>query len=186
MASILKPVHKRRAGDRTRILSMRTPQVLAQIWKHLGPNWIAFRLGYAARLRTGLLERSLPVMRWDDQPLGGMLRKDFSADEYFEYRRTSAPTFFFSGADRPRFKTLFARWDSDVSRAVTESEELFNGWVRMFGGLPVQAGSPPDWHRNPLTGERAEENAHWTQVDEFDRGDIRVIWELSRFGWAFA
>src|SRR5215510_7087918 len=134
MAGILKLVHKRRAGDRTRMLSMRTPQVLAQIWKHLGPDWIAFRLGYAARLRAGLLERSLPAMRWDDQPLGGMLRRDFAGDEeYFEYRRTSAPTFFFSSADRPRFKTLFARWDSDVSRAVAESEELSNGWVRMFG-----------------------------------------------------
>jgi len=38
---------------------------------------------------------------------------------------------------------------------------------------------------NPMTGRRARADVHWTRVPEFSSGDIKALWEPSRFGWAF-
>ncbi len=38
---------------------------------------------------------------------------------------------------------------------------------------------------NPLTGRRIVADKHWTEVEEQAAGDIKGIWELSRFNLAF-
>jgi asparagine synthase (glutamine-hydrolysing) len=45
----------------------------------------------------------------------------------------------------------------------------------------MEAGFPPYWHRNPLTGEEAPSDRHWANIDDFSFGDIKLIWEASRF-----
>ncbi len=32
-------------------------QQLQQLWQHMGPEWLAYRLSYATRIRTGALRR---------------------------------------------------------------------------------------------------------------------------------
>ncbi|HEY8572883.1 heparinase II/III-family protein [Phenylobacterium sp.] len=47
----------------------------------------------------------------------------------------------------------------------------------------------PDWHVNPLTGQRVPDSARpWWAIPDFDPavGDIKGIWELSRFDWVLA
>jgi Heparinase II/III-like protein/Heparinase II/III N-terminus len=62
--------------------------------------------------------------------------------------------------------------------------------VRYFGfhPLPVMDG-PPDWHLNPMTGVwvNAPERPWWT-IPDFDVavGDIKTVWEASRFDWVLA
>ncbi|MCO7565658.1 heparinase II/III-family protein [Pseudomonas sp. S 311-6] len=62
--------------------------------------------------------------------------------------------------------------------------------VRYFGLWPVAVGeAPPDWHLNPLTGVRVPDpEREWWRIADFDRavGDIKCIWEASRFDWALA
>jgi hypothetical protein len=59
-----------------------------------------------------------------------------------------------------------------------------------FGWLtPLDDGRPPDWHRNVLTGMRFERtDAAWWKIPDFDAsaGDIKGIWEASRFDWVVA
>ncbi|OLC69683.1 MAG: heparinase [Gemmatimonadetes bacterium 13_1_40CM_4_69_8] len=55
-------------------------------------------------------------------------------------------------------------------------------WLR-----PALDGGPPDWHRNPLDGTRASgTDRPWWVIPDFDpaAGDIKAIWEASRFDWA--
>ncbi|MCJ8191964.1 heparinase II/III domain-containing protein [Sphingomicrobium aestuariivivum] len=49
-------------------------------------------------------------------------------------------------------------------------------------------GAPPDWHRSYETGEHASADAPWHQLPDFDPalGDIKAVWEASRFDWAIA
>jgi len=45
---------------------------------------------------------------------------------------------------------------------------------------------PPDWFQNPISGRRSDQiHKHWSEVIEFSdaSGDIKVLWELSRFNW---
>ena len=49
--------------------------------------------------------------------------------------------------------------------------------------------SIPQWHRNPLTGVDVKNaNLDWWLIPDFDPvvGDIKIIWEVSRFDWVLA
>jgi hypothetical protein len=60
--------------------------------------------------------------------------------------------------------------------------------ISLFGWVPLPlTGEPPDWHRNVLTGKRAgNAQLDWWLIPDFDEavGDIKGIWEPSRFAWA--
>jgi len=64
------------------------------------------------------------------------------------------------------------------------------GEVRYYGLWPVAVGeAPPDWHMNPLSGVRVPEpEREWWRIADFDPavGDIKSIWEASRFDWTLA
>lgn len=59
-----------------------------------------------------------------------------------------------------------------------------------FGFHPVMLGNaPPDWHTNPLSGVRVENPLRpWWQIGDFEPqiGDIKALWEPSRFDWVLA
>ena len=67
------------------------------------------------------------------------------------------------------------RWDSEAL------------W---FGRWPVALdANPPDWHRNPLGGQRVPApERNWWEIADFDPalGDIKPVWEASRFDWVLA
>jgi hypothetical protein len=57
---------------------------------------------------------------------------------------------------------------------------------RPFGWLPAPELGIPDWHQNVLTGARADRvESPWWRIPDFDPvvGDIKGIWEASRFDW---
>ena len=80
--------------------------------------------------------------------------------------------------------------DSDASYA-EEHQRRLSGWQRkdsdtVFGHIDLSFESPPNWHISVLTHkEVATKNAHWTQLSDFglNVGDIKGVWEPSRFGW---
>lgn len=61
------------------------------------------------------------------------------------------------------------------------------GRLLLFGVHPYATGDAvPDWFRNPLTGERfPHPERPWYAISDFDEGvgDIKAVWELSRFDW---
>lgn len=58
-----------------------------------------------------------------------------------------------------------------------------------FGYHRFPSTGAPDWHANPFRpGARAEKRAHWSHIPDFDAavGDIKAVWEASRFDWLIA
>jgi hypothetical protein len=54
--------------------------------------------------------------------------------------------------------------------------------------VPVSARAP-DWHANPISGKRVAAHAsNWWEIADFDPavGDIKLVWEASRFDWVLA
>jgi asparagine synthase (glutamine-hydrolysing) len=154
----------------------------------MGPEWLAYRLSYATRIRTGALRRKMPATAWNDQPLKQFLKDQSLAEpqSYLEYRRTQAPGFFFSPDRRAEYQPCFERWDDGSDTPVKLCEELEQGRLRYFEHNSVQAGFPPAWHANPFAGEQAPADHHWSEIGDFDNGDIKIIWEPSRFGFTYA
>lgn len=67
---------------------------------------------------------------------------------------------------------------------------LWTRHMQCFGySLDAVLPEIPDWHRNPLTGVRhSMADKPWHTISDFDSqvGDIKGIWELSRFDWVLA
>jgi hypothetical protein len=106
-------------------------------------------------------------------------------EAYLAYRRTASPRFFFSPADRAVYAALFSRWDTPGPTPVQSSNKLAAGYVRYFSHTDVQVGCPPDWHVNPFTQQRLPVDRHWSQIADRGVGDIKVVWEPSRFSFAY-
>lgn len=62
---------------------------------------------------------------------------------------------------------------------------MAQGEFRMYSDRIVSAGFPPEWNRNQVTGEVVPAQMHWSRLGDFTFGDIKHVWELSRFPWAF-
>lgn len=71
-------------------------------------------------------------------------------------------------------------------RVVVEAESILQGRYVLFSNRTHDLGNTPDWHRNVATGQIAPRGLHWTSVGDFSHGDIKWIWEMSRFPWAYA
>jgi len=70
---------------------------------------------------------------------------------------------------------------------MTEADELCAGHIRYFSHLSGDVGDPSDWFCNPFTGQDVHDRKkHWTEITVYDEavGDIKYIWEPSRFSWA--
>jgi hypothetical protein len=64
-----------------------------------------------------------------------------------------------------------------------EKALYFGWWQRNISYLP------PQWHVNPMNGKASlANNTAWWKIRDFDIeiGDIKLIWEASRFNWALA
>lgn len=63
------------------------------------------------------------------------------------------------------------------------ADKACEGVITGFSSLELRFGMPLDWQCNPLTGKRCDEKKKWYQIPDFEneRGDIKVIWEASRF-----
>ncbi|HVL69551.1 MAG TPA: alginate lyase family protein [Vicinamibacterales bacterium] len=65
--------------------------------------------------------------------------------------------------------------------ALDRAERIRDGHFDLLGYRDVFAGSPPDWHADPVHGRRAP-LAFWDTVPYLDpvHGDHKVIWEINR------
>ncbi len=69
---------------------------------------------------------------------------------------------------------------------LAEADELLAGRANFFSVHARDIGSPPNWFLNPLENKRHPHAAlHWGEIGDFsaEAGDIKVVWEMSRFSW---
>ena len=73
--------------------------------------------------------------------------------------------------------------EEDKKRLIEIADKACEGIITGFSSIELNYGYPIDWQLNPLTGKRCNEQIKWYKIPDFDkeRGDIKVIWEASRF-----
>ena len=140
----------------------------------LGWRWFVTRSGIALRRRCGVYERQCPASPASRASLSPALL-------------TINEVPLFATADqRAAGATEFFIWDTAASSPIATAEAVLQGRFHYFGHAEGNLGTEPDWFRNPFTGERAPDDLHWSRIGDFDHGDIKVIWEPSRFGWVYS
>ncbi len=117
-----------------------------------------WRLIHAAKRRLGVLQTKTPIRRWED-----IFAPEISA-KFFASVMGSEP-------------------------AVASANDIRKGRFTCFSHHRVDTGVLPDWFANPLekgaSGSRALSDSHWSKIPDFEFGDIKCIWELSRFAWVY-
>ena len=169
--------------------TMRKAALARDVLTHLGPRWCAFRVQYALQKRIGFFERKLPLAHREHGPLSRVLSSPHEGEPaaYLAYRRSAAPRFFFGPDDRETYAALLSSQFSSADQRLHEQvNRLRTGEILYFSSLWGRTGFPPDWHRNPITGQSTPTDAHWSRIGDFGSGDIKMIWEANRFGFIYA
>lgn len=131
------------------------------------------------------MKRRFPAWDWEEKPLSHWLGKEVPSEiaEYRLFREGTQTSFFFPLGEPPRPP------DEWVAGAVCRAEAILEGKFQYFSCKEGHIGYPePDWFRNPFTGQLDSSEEHWCDRGEFkpSRGDIKYIWEPSRFCWAYS
>lgn len=63
------------------------------------------------------------------------------------------------------------------------ADNAIKGKIMGFSSVELDYGNPINWHTNPITKVEVSRSVKWYRIPDFDpeRGDIKAIWEASRF-----
>ncbi|MHB9149549.1 MAG: alginate lyase family protein [Thermoleophilia bacterium] len=105
---------------------------------------------------------------------------------YFRRRLPKGPPYSGPFFGEPRLTGAPDGYAFDAEQVVAAVDGLLAGNLRFFGSVEHSVGSPPSWFLDPYTGASGDSHAHWSDISDFDSGvgDIKAVWEASRFGWA--
>ena len=90
---------------------------------HFGFSWVLRRVIYSIKVRTGWLERTMPLAKWTETPLVTCLIDEALAEPaaYTAHRRNLAERFLFQAEQFREFRSLFNEWDTAGRSPVTEA-----------------------------------------------------------------
>lgn len=157
--------------------------------RQLGAANVARRAYHAFRLRAGLIERIDPADAFGPADLTARLRPGETIGAMLKRRWQGHIPFFFQGGQLAAFRPHLERMIAPVARdaLLADAAAVADGRVRFFSRWTADLGSPIDWHLDPVTGRRWPADRHWRHYGQFDPslGDIKMVWEASRFTHAF-
>ncbi len=76
-----------------------------------------------------------------------------------------------------------AEWEEKLMK---QAEDVVGGRLPYYSYHWIEQSNPPNWFLNPFNGKECNETqVHWTRISDFGRelGDIKNVWETSRFSW---
>lgn len=153
----------------------------------LGLWWVLFRIRYALKLRLGWFVRRLPIRAWEDlsdeEVFSRAVFPGIGAQDYAAWKLKHLSPFLFRRKDFEAWKPWFERRGSE--KLDREVENLKSGIFSYFENQENDCGFPPNWHRNSFSGKEIPSNQHWSRLSDFGFGDIKLVWEPSRFGFVF-
>lgn len=73
--------------------------------------------------------------------------------------------------------------DNNRKEILKTADKALKGKIKAFNSIDLDYGYPLQWNYNPLSKVHIDANQKWFNIPDFDpvRGDIKVIWEASRF-----
>ncbi|MCJ7778918.1 MAG: heparinase II/III family protein, partial [Sedimentisphaerales bacterium] len=120
---------------------------------------------------------------WSQIALSDWLKSGVDSEpvNFLEACQTNGRQFFFDSA------TIAGLNECYRSEIVSQADEILQNRFRYFFNDYYDLGPGPDWFLNPVTSRRAKSQLHWCDIDLFDPavGDIKFIWEPSRFAWVY-
>lgn len=135
------------------------------VLKEYGIEWVVNRILYSAKLKTMSIASSIEKIYEKKTPYPknvDLFHIDVIKLGYFI---------------REKLKK------EEKNNLISIADKACDGIINGFSSIELDYGNPIDWQLNPLTGKRCNEKENWYRIPDFDkeRGDIKVVWEVSRF-----
>ncbi|MGA8764506.1 MAG: alginate lyase family protein [Candidatus Sulfotelmatobacter sp.] len=154
-----------------------------QIGRTFGMRDGMLRLEYELQRGSGLMSRRLQLVEgwrsWDLHRIAPNVRPE----DVLAARRQGKPAFFFSDSRSIGNAVRDAVGVAGEKSILAEAEAILAGSLPFFGRLSFPCDFPPQWFRNPITGQQVSPKQRWTQMrfasDSY--GDLKFILEPSRF-----
>ena len=119
---------------------------------------------------------NVAYVAWYRFTLKAGIRKRFFPQSSF----TVDPPFFHPGG-------RCSDYPDELKKALFEdTDKIIQGQLRYYAHHWKTVGNPPNWFLNPFNGQTWQNpHQHWTTLDDFNTGvgDIKNVWEASRFEW---
>lgn len=135
------------------------------------------------RSKLGLQKSKFPSKRWSQITLADFVKPvvDYREENFLQTHLSNGRKFFFESGHLPQLG------DDVKELVISEADEILKNRFRYFFYENYDLGKGPDWFLSPKTGKRAKSDRHWCDVEVFDPevGDIKFIWEPSRFAWVY-
>ncbi|MCP4248465.1 MAG: hypothetical protein GY778_15565 [bacterium] len=156
----------------------------------LGLRWVLWRLGYAVRKMSGLLKRRFPAIDLQQVRLADVVKPGTPVEPtaYRAFREACAARFFFASGRLPGTELLErAVPDTQRARALAVADDFCRGRFLCYSYHALDLGQPVNWLINPFTGAPHHADTHWCDYPTFSSatGDIKDVWEPSRFACAY-
>jgi hypothetical protein len=156
---------------------------MLQVGRTFGMRDGMLRLEYELQRGSGLMSwRMRSVQGWDSWDLK-RIAPGTQAEEVRAARRDGTRKFFFTDA-----RTLGSSLRKIIGiggqeSVLAEAGRILQGNLPFFGQLSFPCEFPPQWFRNPLTGQSVSPQQPWTQMRFASPayGDLKFILEPSRF-----
>ncbi|KAB7707379.1 heparinase [Bacillus aerolatus] len=147
-----------------------------EIIRNMGLDWTAFRIKYELEKKLGLLQKQFPAFSYSEIDLSTNLTetRDLTA-----LLQESRKRYFFS-ATPSGYKDMKEVFQLD--QAIAEADDICEHKFRYFS-QHLFSYDELEWHYNPANKNSAPADQHWAAIADLgsDFGDIKWIWELSRF-----
>jgi hypothetical protein len=160
---------------------------MLQVGRTFGVRDGILRLQYELQRGSGLLSwRMRSVQGWHSWKLK-KIAPNANACQTRSARRDGRNQFFFTDV-----KTLGAGIRQTIGldgeeSVLAEANRILEGDLPFFGQLEYTCGFPPQWFRNPVTGQSVEPQQPWTHMRFASPtyGDLKFILEPSRFFFVY-
>ena len=143
---------------------MPNTKMIKSVIKEYGTGWLVNRTLYSMKLK--MMGIAPPTEKWFEKKIKYPQRLDLFDIDVEALRQ------FIIDLD-----------EQDKKRLIETADKSCEGIITGFSSIELNYGNPIDWQLSPLTGKRCDEKQKWYKIPDFDkeRGDIKVIWEASRF-----
>lgn len=151
-----------------------------EVVRNMGLAWTMFRAKYELEKKMGLLKKQYPVFLYPEFDLHSKISTNESIRALI--KRTIKSSFF-----QPQYETLFACKDVlNLNAAIKEADDILQKRFNYFSKHLIEFDQI-DWHYSPFTKKRSPQEKHWTEIGDLssDFGDIKWVWELSRFSFVY-
>jgi Heparinase II/III-like protein/Heparinase II/III N-terminus len=156
---------------------------MLQVGRTFGVRDGMLRLEYELRRGSGLMSWKMrSVQGWDSWDIKNVA-PNVTAEEMLAARRDGTRQFFFGDARNLQSEIKRTIGPDGESKTLADAGRVLAGDIPFFDQLSFASSFPPQWFRNPATGQSVSPQKSWTQMRfaSPDYGDLKFILEPSRF-----